>query len=789
VSTALGLILTGTLAQMQLNVQLLPIRGDRTTDLQLVAANDQFVWFRVATEVTPLGGGAGLFRFDRDGGAVRTVAALSELTPSTTADSFPAPQPWGPDGFLVAEGALSRADARRRWGRTVTAANETMALLVEQDRGWWWEPGREPTGLPFAPGDAVALPDGRLAVDARLRDGGSGVFVASSDGGSTFLRDRHLVGRIDATLVLRSNEEVFTEYGLRLGDWAPFQGRQRGQRRVIGQTRDGGLWLFDGTSMTSRRLLTAAAGVVVLETVVGEQLVAFVTRDGGFMVERLSDGARFATPGAPAERPRFEWGRVVFRSVGLEVLDDGGLSPLRQPGECEWKRLRESNPEEFCIMNGQLRWRPSRGAPEMLLPGDLTQAAPVAGWLAERRFNLDRGLLFSNGSSSHWTDGTSSYSLATGERLLQEVGDRLLVARDGFTLIDPSTNAQEALGLPVAVRPLRASRSLFFQFPGCRVRWYSPRRELIELSSDRCVDEVAETPRGTLLLGPSGHAWVDWWRPAVQPVRVEAMPRPEGMQRALAFLGDTVWTTWSSGTIVPIDAASGRTSTPINVGSSSVNRAGVLGFSMGWRWFSFDGGGWPFGVDRSGPFVALGTDVAWLISDSAVHVTTGGEPIVVPAVDAGAWRLARAVGHSLVSPTERSLEVLETDGTVRRVEVDVFDPTFAVQSDDQLWFAGFDETHGVELWAFDGTGARLVADLVPGPNSSYPRFIGRVPQGVIVQAGRADGTIGAVAVLFNSPDPPSTETRAFAGGGCEATPMLELVGILALLRQRRRRGR
>lgn len=42
---------------------------------------------------------------------------------------------------------------------------------------------------------------------------------------------------------------------------------------------------------------------------------------------------------------------------------------------------------------------------------------------------------------------------------------------------------------------------------------------------------------------------------------------------------------------------------------------------------------------------------------------------------------------------------------------------------DKLYFVGFDEMHGAELWSSDGTpeGTRIVIDLFPGPESPFPR--------------------------------------------------------------------
>lgn len=70
---------------------------------------------------------------------------------------------------------------------------------------------------------------------------------------------------------------------------------------------------------------------------------------------------------------------------------------------------------------------------------------------------------------------------------------------------------------------------------------------------------------------------------------------------------------------------------------------------------------------------------------------------------------------------------------------------------NQLFFSGFDESHGAELWKSDGTtaGTSLVADMVPGSGSTDPRFITAVNDivyfngrpGLWKTDGTANGTV------------------------------------------------
>ncbi len=47
-------------------------------------------------------------------------------------------------------------------------------------------------------------------------------------------------------------------------------------------------------------------------------------------------------------------------------------------------------------------------------------------------------------------------------------------------------------------------------------------------------------------------------------------------------------------------------------------------------------------------------------------------------------------------------------------------PMLAVHG-NKLYFAGKDDTHGTELWSFDGIDGQLVEDILPGIDSSFPR--------------------------------------------------------------------
>jgi ELWxxDGT repeat protein len=107
------------------------------------------------------------------------------------------------------------------------------------------------------------------------------------------------------------------------------------------------------------------------------------------------------------------------------------------------------------------------------------------------------------------------------------------------------------------------------------------------------------------------------------------------------------------------------------------------------------------------------------------------------------------------------------------------------------WYALDDGAHGVEPWVFDGTAFRLV-DLVPGPDSSFPRFVGAAHGRVVVEANRPDRSIGLTSIELQprvglSPFAPVSGEQP-RPCGCEGSPTLgPTMALLLMLAQRRRR--
>jgi ELWxxDGT repeat protein len=93
-------------------------------------------------------------------------------------------------------------------------------------------------------------------------------------------------------------------------------------------------------------------------------------------------------------------------------------------------------------------------------------------------------------------------------------------------------------------------------------------------------------------------------------------------------------------------------------------------------------------------------------------------------------RLSRVAWRSLMLLTLVTLAVGTSSGqTARRIVSDNGDPilypSYLTEFDGQLYFRANNLPHGnnVELWAFDGTVARMVADINPGTSGSDPSYL------------------------------------------------------------------
>ena len=76
-------------------------------------------------------------------------------------------------------------------------------------------------------------------------------------------------------------------------------------------------------------------------------------------------------------------------------------------------------------------------------------------------------------------------------------------------------------------------------------------------------------------------------------------------------------------------------------------------------------------------------------------------------------------GGKLPGTDQTALWSLDPDNGILKVESDVIQkPYYLTIFQNKLYFFARDEAHGYELWSFDGTHAKLEADIYPGPDGS-----------------------------------------------------------------------
>lgn len=133
-------------------------------------------------------------------------------------------------------------------------------------------------------------------------------------------------------------------------------------------------------------------------------------------------------------------------------------------------------------------------------------------------------------------------------------------------------------------------------------------------------------------------------------------------------------------------------------------------------------------------FAALGDQLMFVANDEdggvSLFVTTDAGFNAVAPVSVYAIDLAPGAGGVLFaeSTTETGREPWFTDGTGKRLVRDIIpgpessEPSGFTVAGRRTFFVASDREHGRELWVTDGTGAgtRMFADLAPGPSSSSP---------------------------------------------------------------------
>ncbi|MDX2014064.1 MAG: hypothetical protein SFW67_27955 [Myxococcaceae bacterium] len=771
----------------QVEVKVLPVRGGLTAAIEPRAANERFIWLQVPFGGVTPGGGAAFYRLDRRDGGVVPIAAGSTRDRDERFDLPQLPRTWGEDQLIRTTGLVDSlgfhpfpANLEAR------AATSSRALLAAIDGGALelleLESGARRALDGFIVGRAFAQRDGRFIVHGRTAASAVGTLVVSPDAGLRFLANVTPSGQLSRGVLLTAFNEVVTEAGDRLGDFAIDPAGLPLTVVAAGEL----LHVTDGSGVT-RVLDTRAADVRFDRSRLGRDFVVFERANGpGLIVESLTGRGRFLNTTAPQGLRSSRGGRVRYDDLPLEVFADGGVGPwVDEP--CVWRALSDG---EYCVGDGGLVTRAQVGDRSTTLAPNLAVPESLPAWDVVSRGVEQPALLFGPGALLHRTDGIDTFSIGPAETILFEAGGRLVVATDGITLIDPATRERTPFGFPVSVRPFPARRSWLAVLPGCRLHELTLDGASREVASV-CPTAVIDTPGGAVFITTTQVLWRNPRRATFEPL---VFPDETGFAGTVALnsvRGDTGWFTTSGLSTIQVDVPTGNVLRTVVSRTVEVTPLGLLYDSRsGLTWEALDGGTFPV-IDESGvppgAKTKVGAGAVWLVG-AQVQVTTGGPPAVLEFVGGRLWANAEPIATSLVQVRDGGFDVLDADGSQRTFELFAFDPATVRRFGERLWFTGWDEAHGFEPWFFDGTTPRLAADVLPGPASSFPQLVGAFDRGVVVQATRADGLNGAVALLL---DPPAERLSPLpgappAGCGCRAVDATSLLGLALFARFRRR---
>ncbi|MDX2009800.1 MAG: hypothetical protein SFW67_06410 [Myxococcaceae bacterium] len=784
--TLTGLLIAVTLAQPA--VRPLDVQGEVTTDAQIVAVNDAFVWFTFGEASTFLFGGSRVFRMSRDGGAVVDAIAGRDWTGT---DLFFNEVP----GTILRIGGHGRGSALFTFdgefeahGRKVLPSEARRGVVVSGSNVLWRSP--EGVFLSVAPGLArrleaaawvfapVASTDGRVALTL-VGDGGVHVGIVERDGGLNEGPQGRAVASAGATFLWQHEQRLVNEDGEVLGSVA--QVRQQANGRVVFVETDGGLRVTDGTPGGTRPLAhhpTRLAGRFAVSSLL----------DGGLCIESFSTGQVTRVNewffGEPLED------RIVDRA--RELFEDGGIV-RRAVHDCDWRRFEPHTRELLCSFDGGLWSRATPDSPEQLLG-----VLPAMGRATGTRLALDvprvRGaplLVFEPVPT--WTDGVITRTFEGEGTVAGQSRGRVVLQVDGLTLVDPVSGARTALGLPVQWRAFPSLRELFIQRSeeGTCVLRRRTEGGTFEDLEPMCLRELVDTPGG-LLARSVGLRWFRWEADQRRFAELDLSGFFLDADDSWAHFGTTsgsfsseegfvdrsenVLLHWKSGRILRAREASQVSLTPQGVFSWSAGE-GVL------RTRSDE----EFSVPSARPPRVSSTRQAlWVVTDGEVLVSRGGAFQRV-AADASTWANSAAVGEVLFRRTETELVTLSASGETRRFGFVQANPSFATS--DLRWFSLDDGVHGFEPWVFDGASLQLAADLNPGKASSHPHFLGLARGRLVVEASRADGTIGWSSLEFEPPPEDPSAPLPERACGCASTSGVGALLALVLAAGRRLRRR
>ncbi|MER2562790.1 MAG: hypothetical protein ABTQ32_18835 [Myxococcaceae bacterium] len=783
-----SLVLAVSLAQPV--VRPLEVQGEVTSEAQVIAANEAFIWFTAGEASSWRRGGARVFRLSRDGGAVDDVISGNDWS-GTDLLHHAVP------GSSVVVGGHPRGDALftvdgefRAHGRLLMSP-ETPDLVVPAGANIVWFSSTRPF-LSSAPGVSQRLDAPRLAggvvstTDGRVAwvgqpDGGSFVTViVNADAGLTMDASRLVAASAGARLLFVEDGGLTNELGELLV--TPRRVLMQAQGRVLVSTSDGGLVVTDGTRAGTRTLNTTRFPSQLTGSFVTSQAV-----DGGLIVEALATGQLSEVGAFFAGRPLAD--RLLNRNV--ELFADGGLIRRADVHDCDWRTFEST--QLFCEFDGALWVRPTPDAPQQVV-AQLTPRGRGTGLMQPLQVQTDDGApMLLTFPFPMWTDGVVARSFAAEGPVIGQSRGQVVLPVDGVTLVNPVTLERKSLGLATSWKAITSLRELFIQRPDdltCVVRRLDARGSFVDVEP-LCLRELVDVP-GALLGHGSRLEWLRWDSAQRRFTALDVTP---GFQLAEA---DRTWAVFGTTTFVgsvggPFVDTSDNTLVRLSTGATETFEPGTAVGLTEQGVFSWKEGvatlrtasGERFSIDAARLQVVSSTSKAlWLVTEREVLVSTGGAFHSV-TTDAATWANSAAVGSVLFLRNESELVTLSMTGEVKRFPF--VEARRSFRTGDVRWFSLDDGVHGFEPWLFDGESLQLMADLNPGVASSFPNFLGLARGRLVLEAGRADGTIGLTSLEFQPiPDDP-TVPLPDSGCGCSGAAFANVLLAALVLRTARRR--